>query len=74
VNAVAGACLAANNYGAALPPHRLQTHAIDDTDGFSTLAGRAPWQRGQAQGYFSGPGWAPNWHDDGLQVQAYAEE
>jgi hypothetical protein len=60
VNAAAGSCIMANDYGAVLPPHLLQAHAIDS-------AGEE-----RRRGYFSGPGWAPTWHgiDEQLQTQA----
>jgi pimeloyl-ACP methyl ester carboxylesterase len=71
-NAVAGACLCTVEHGVVLPSHRLPTHAIGgDFDPLASADERAAAaHREEARaGYFTGPGWAPTWHDDGESQQ-----
>ena len=59
-NAVAGACLAAVEHAGAVPSHRLQPRAFDNAD-----------EERRSGGYFTGPGWAPTFHED-EQMQSEA--
>ena len=77
INAAAGACIMANDYGAVLPSHR-QAYAINAHDPLATPEeNEMAMARAEARsvGRFSGPGWAPTWHGrDDEQQQAYAVE
>ncbi len=73
INAAAGAALMANDYGAVLPPHRRQSHAIGGSHNImaSPEENAAALAREEAQlGYWSGPGWAPTWNDNHQPHQA----
>jgi hypothetical protein len=67
VNSAAGACIAANTYGAALPIHRLQAYADNSgSRGLDAYADPRP-AVASSTGWFSGPGAHPTW-DEGRQT------
>ena len=59
-NAVAGAVWLAQQQGGAVVPHLLQARAFDNAD-----------EERRSGGYFTGPGWAPTFHED-EQMQSEA--
>ena len=75
-NAVAGACVLAQQLGVGLPTHRLQAFAFDTYDPFATPEENAiATARAEARAgvYFCGPGSAPTWHGrDDEEQQAFA--
>ena len=79
-NAVCGVLVMARQRGVAMPVHRLQAYAIGGsyepmaTPEENALALAREERRYAGRGYFTGPGWAPKWLENGLHVQAYAEE
>jgi hypothetical protein len=60
-----------------MPAYRLPSHAINVHDPLATPEENAIAQaRAEARsGYFTGPGWAPTWHDrPDAGLQAFGEE
>lgn len=76
-NAVAGACVLALEHGDTIPLRPLPAYAIGRSyDPLATLEENTlALAREEARsGWFSGPGSAPHWLEDGLSVQSYAKE